>query len=152
MIDTLMGSIVSEELEYSGFQTESSTPSADLVRWPAPWRDSKIQEIQNLSQLPPNWDSYRAHPADPRSIYWAVTRIRAIALETSEEPRIACLPSGNVVLIWDADDDSQTCEFEFLPNGLIEFMSADDHDPSADREGIVSNLGYILPLIPGTGT
>ena len=151
MIETLRDSIVSEEIDYSASQTDSSTPSADVVRWPAEWRDSKIEEIQRFSGLSMNWDSYGAAPADPRSIHSAVTRIHALATETEEEPRVACLPNGHIMLAWESDDDSYACEIEFLPSGLIHCLVADDSDASNNSEFDAEGLGQILRWIPGTG-
>lgn len=153
MIESIGESIISEEFDYSVFPTDASTPtpSADLVRWPAPWLGSKIREIQRLVELPSNWDSYGAHAVDQYSVLWAVARTQALARETMQEPRVGCLPNGHVMLAWESDDDTQTCEIEFLPNGLMEYMRANERDPSFDCEGTAFNLGEVLPRIPGTG-
>jgi hypothetical protein len=151
MIETLRDSIVYEEFDYSLSQTDSSTPSTDVVRWPAEWRDAKVEEIQRFSELSGNWDSYGAAPADPRSIHFAVARIHALATETEEEPRVACLPNGHIMLAWESDDDSRACEVEFLPSGLIRCMVADDSVPELNFEFDSEGLGQLLRCIPGTG-
>ena len=151
MNEELLDSIISEEFDYLVTQSGASTPSTDDIRWPAEWRDEKIVEIQRLSELPQNWDSYGAYVADPRSIYYAVSRVQGLATETEDEPRVACLPSGNVMLAWESEDDSRACEMEFLPSGLINVIVVDENDPSADVETTFEGLGETLRLIPGTG-
>ncbi len=151
MNGTLYDSLELDGLQSMVFPKESVTPSADSVRWPAEWLQSKIQEIQRVSELLPNSDSYGAYPADPHSIRCAIDRTKSLAVLTIEEPRVACLPNGNILLAWEADDDSWACELEFLPDGRIGYLLADDTNPSRNGEGTKVSLGELVHFIPGTG-
>lgn len=79
-----------------------------------PWFEVQLQE---LADLPPNWNSYRARPIDAR----AIAAVRAL-LET--KPFIVPTSMGGVQLEWHTPHGDY--ELEIGPNGLERINGIDE--------------------------
>jgi hypothetical protein len=85
------------------------------------WESIAIKQIEHLSGLQANWDSYGAKAPDTESVWFAKKLVRLFArLETMERPSITLSPAGNIAMAWDSD--KQELEVEVMPTGLMEYV------------------------------
>jgi len=83
---------------------------------PPIWLAQRLLQIDRLSTLEQNWDSYGGFAIDSRSIALAKDVLKTLSrVETLEAPVVTAAPNGYVALCWDHSDRS--LDIEVLPNG-----------------------------------
>lgn len=114
----------------------------------ADWCTDCLTIIDQLRELPPNWDSYGANPVQPESIKTAKQLLHVLAKVTGIEcPRVGASPAGHVALSWEWQNHSRELDLEILPDGALRYSYVDETRPSHDREGETSDPTRIAQLL-----
>jgi len=134
--------------------TEQDASGPSIAGRPAVSRDrrrrtewlSRLRQLDDLSRLGPNWNSYGAEPIDKDSITVAAAILRCLATESSIElPTVTASPDGNAALAW---DDGRYClDLEVLPDGRMEYAFVDRADAEQDQEGRTREIQRIVSLL-----
>jgi hypothetical protein len=89
-----------------------------------PWLPGVVDQLQELSHLPPNWDSYGGQPVKARSLRKALVVLSMVMGENSEPPWIVPLPDGGIQFEWHRPE----LELEITINGEDASLVVADDD------------------------
>ena len=110
------------------------------------WLDERLQKIELLNGLEPNWDSYGASPVSRISIQVAKAALRELCRVVGvQAPTVSATPDGHVSLSWSLEHSS--LDVDFTSNGRIEIAYLDECDACNDWEGITDDLGRVMALL-----
>lgn len=110
------------------------------------WLSEVLERIDQLADLPANWDSYGAAMVDGGSMDYAAELIRNIAfVDTVGAPIVTASPDGNVVLCW--DNGERSLDLEVLADGEVGYAYMNHSDSSKDEEGKTRRGHDILRLL-----
>ena len=80
------------------------------------WRVIAIRKINDLRNLPVDWDGYGSQQIEQRAIDTAVSVVLKLPKDLSA-PHVAPVPGGGIQLEWQSGT-----EVEILPNGSMELL------------------------------
>jgi len=90
------------------------------------WSKAVSDQLNELSKLPPNWDSYGSPPVQVRVVTAALDILANLSRCNMDRPRVLAVPGGGVQLEW--VNDSSELEIEVRPNGDVEFLIVDEEN------------------------
>lgn len=124
------------------------TSTTFALRKPASWCTERISRVEQLAELPENWDSYGANGVALHSIDWARNLIAVLSrINNVPAPLVSASPDGNVALSWNWNNDRRDLDVEVLPNGRLRYCYMDSEDKSSDREGTTSDITVIAGIL-----
>ena len=111
-----------------------------------PWYQTRRQQVIDLGELRPNWDSYGAPTISKRSIVLAEMLLKKLASFVSvEEPTVTASPNGNVGFCF--DNGERCLDVEVRDDGTFEFVYLSQLNESKDEEGVTSDSNDLLYLL-----
>ena len=118
---------------------EGSNKRVELIFTQAPpsWSTAALQELIQLLELPPGWNSYRARRVEFDAVKHAADLLFNVADHGTPRPAIVPTARGGVQLEWHGDDD---IEIEVAPNGSVVFLSGDQEHEFADPAQAISAI------------
>ena len=101
MREYFSGTTTLSETEYAPPPGASERPhyTIDEVGSSA-WRYAAMKRLEQLINLPPNWDSYGAKKISPRAAQISLQILDSVMRDTTPQPSIVPVPSGRVQLEW----------------------------------------------------
>ncbi|MBI5197979.1 MAG: hypothetical protein HZA19_05150 [Nitrospirae bacterium] len=100
------------------------------------WQTEAIKKILQLSNLPPDWDSYGSQPPSVKVVNTAIDIIEAIpSQEDLPTPHLAPISGGGIQIEWNISQ--RDLEIEVIPDGSIRFLKAQNGEPL--EEGKIVN-------------
>src|SRR2546425_10354939 len=69
-----------------------------------PWLTAILKEMNELLDLPPNWNSYGAHVIETEAVVRAMQLLGAVTSEASPRPHVVPTRRGGVQLEWHVHD------------------------------------------------
>lgn len=130
-----------------------ANPGVVIVRVhadPTGWAGRAILKLNQLSQLPDNWDSYGAKSIERNSALMALSLIRAIHNPRTPEPSIVPLASGGIQFEWHTSQ--KDLEVALSPNGQASVYFEQIGISPTNSEGKISDLlGQIQSLVRSLG-
>lgn len=113
---------------------------------PELWLDATRSEIDALSVLPENWDSYGAHAVGSSAIDHArglmATLARVVGVNA---PTVTATPEGDVGLCWDVGRWSLDASVD--PSGLVTYVFLDEESDGNDQEGRTRDPAKLASLL-----
>lgn len=91
------------------------------------WLPIALSKLQELSQLPSNWDSYNSRPISRAALAKAAEVLRHIA-DRMPAPDIFPVPGGGIQMEW-SNDGYEKLEIGILPTGDIEYECTGQEAP-----------------------
>lgn len=92
---------------------------------PATWLRAVAQKLDLIRSAGPNWDHEGGGPIEPRILNIASELLAPLASLGLPVPRIAPVLGGGIQFEWDVA--GKELEVEILPDGTVEFLTADEH-------------------------
>lgn len=127
----------------TAFDQQFATPGENLL-----WRKTVLGQIEGLSSLPRNWDSYGASPANRDSLERAQEFIIWLSsFEGVEMPDVGLTANGNVAFMWEWDNATRNLDIEIQPDGTIGFSYLDGNDESREEDGQTDDGERILSFL-----
>lgn len=108
------------------------TPSAPVLRDASSIVEARLDE---LIELPPDWDGYGAQPIDRQALIFAARVIDAATRHGLPTPEIFPVPSGGVQLEWVSR--SMELEFEIEPGANNIVFVGDDSRSGRRFDGVL---------------
>lgn len=109
----------------------SVTPVASQPLWSKTVRD----RLNELTELPNDWDSYGSPPVKFTNVSIALELLANLSIYNMPKPHVVPISGGGVQFEW-ADDDKEL-EIEVRANGSIEFLIVDSEENTT--EGAIEN-------------
>lgn len=123
-------------------------PSKQQTQSPPEWVSQVMGQLRQLAGLAENWDSYGALPPNSQSLALAEDFITSLAPHAGvERPEVSLTANGNVAFLWESFDGVRNLDAEILPNGVIQYVYADEEDESRDEEGQTTNEMKLVELL-----
>lgn len=97
-----------------------------------PWLLAIRAKLEELRDLKPNWDSYRALPPDPEAVEQAIKFAELVSKAGASKPHVAPCNDGRIGFEW-----TGALEVEIDSNGVIEYLT----------EGITSDWQDIVDML-----
>jgi hypothetical protein len=107
-----------------------------------------VDKIEEMKLLQPNWDSYGADAANPRTLRDATAFLRKLTESQGlEEPQVAPTRVGGVCALWATNGHELEVEFEPRDGAtLVSFVFEDARDGLVMRgEFQLAETGEIVP-------
>lgn len=136
--------VILQQSSFSVQSTKLDTPTSGNIKWPAKWLNQVIREIQSLSSLKDNWDSYNASRIDAESIYQACKIADQLARMLELRPMVSPTPIGNVNLSWSWNDGDEALEMEVYPSGYVHALYTNANRPTTDVEYPEANWADVV--------
>jgi hypothetical protein len=128
--NTILGNEVAE------YETRESTPRVQVNAWTvASHIESVVKRIQDLAQLPENWDSYGGRTISAVSVFSALQFVGTTVGPSTPHPSVVPTSEGGLQLEWHRA--GVDLEVEFLPSGARSVYFFD----SASNESWERELG-----------
>lgn len=126
--------MASPHLDPHAAATEITGAKGDLPSAQSPsslddWRPAVEAELEKLSSLPRNWDSYGAPPIEPTIIAAARAFMRSLPAKSTPAPLVVPMSAGNLQLEWHRG--KKVLELEFETPHTIRYLQ---WDPQAGVE------------------
>lgn len=123
----------------------TKSPIIDSPQPPA-WLANRIKQLDQMSQLPANWDSYGAEAVSQTSVNNAKAALEIISrVVAAPIPWVTANPNGEVSVSWGNDD--AVLEVEFPPSGQMPFHYLCESDPRKDLEGVATDVARLIELL-----
>lgn len=124
----------------------SKAPVVATREAPADWLSDVCSAIEQLLDLPENWDSYGAYRVDPKSVSQGL----AVATDLSwyvgiDRPTVTATPEGHVGFCWDSGHWS--LDASIAPSGLISFVYLDREDRDRDLESRTRKVERLVEFL-----
>lgn len=100
------------------------------------WSRSVSEQLDELTRLPQNWDSYGSAPVQAEIVTKALDVLAALSRCNMNRPHVLPVPGGGVQFEW--ANDSSELEIEIRPDGKVEFLVVDEKNEML--EGPIENL------------
>ena len=105
------------------------------------WQIQGIKRLNEVLELPENWDSYGSRPVTRVAGDRAMEILTRSDIEYFLAPRVVPVSGGGLQLEWKSNNRS--LEIEILDDGSIEYLTCEDE---ACREGRIHDLRELRPL------
>lgn len=112
-------------------QWSSVTPVATQPLWSKAVRE----KLNELTQLPPDWDSYGSPPVKSENAATALGLLANLSRFNMTKPHVVPINGGGVQLEWVCGN--KELEIEVRANGTIEFLIVDEEENTT--EGFVES-------------
>lgn len=113
---------------------------------PSTWLDQCLRRLQQLGELPENWDSYGAERVDPISIAVGQQLLVQLArVQGVEAPIVTASPDGNVCFGW--DNGNKSVDVEVFSEGEFAYTYLNERVPQHGCEGRTHNSLDIAQLL-----
>ncbi len=98
----------------------------------SPWRARTFPMVEQLRDLPVNWDSYGSHKIQQPAIVTALWLLSVVETEAPPLPQISPVPGGGIQLEWHTP--TRELEMEAHPNGTISYVAVDEHEEMTEGD------------------
>ena len=105
----------------------------------ASWVIVTLDALDELEQLPQNWDTYGSDPIHPASLYKARALVANIGINTLPTPQVIPVSGGSIGLVWKLG--RKELELEVKPDGAIEYLRTVGRPTQANRNAM--NTGQV---------
>jgi hypothetical protein len=107
-----------------------------------PWLAPALDKLNELLQLPPNWNSYNSAQIEPRAVAMTIELLGTLIENATPIPYIVPTVQGGVQLEWDLH--GMAIEVESYPDGHRE-MYVQDRRTGSEQELVLN--GDLSPLV-----
>jgi hypothetical protein len=115
---------------------------------PPAWIAQVLNELQQLSNLPANWDSYGAAAPNKQSIQTAQDFVKSLSPAVEiEKPQVSITANGTVAFQWEWSHGRRNLDVELLPDGTLNYAFVDEEDESREEEGQTQNAIKIIEIL-----
>ena len=105
------------------------------------WLVETLIELERLSQLPRNWDSYGAEPVKAEVLGLSMRLLGSLDISNLSVPHVSAGSAGTVVLEWQAD--RRKLELEILGQDSIGYLKQHS-DGRMEEAEVTSDLPQTL--------
>ena len=130
-------------------QIRMRSPRGDIVveleGQEPPWLEPALEELNQLLQLPPNWNSYNAMPIEPLAVVRTIELLDAVMEDSTPFPQFVPTPQGGVQLEWDMR--GMAIEVESYPSGTREMYVQDQRNGTEQERALDSDLSPLIEAV-----
>lgn len=119
--------------------------SPATVESPSHWLLETLKQLERLSQLPPDWDSYGAEPVKPEILGTSMRLLGAIDRADLPVPHVSAGSSGTVQLEWQIR--GRSLELEIVDDETAEYLKLGQDGSAEEGEIPVRSARQLRDLV-----
>jgi hypothetical protein len=113
------------------------TPSADPDENTAPWLIKATDDLDQIMNLPDNWDSYKSPSISFRLLMNAKNFLSSLEFENVSPPRVVPVSGGGIQFEWQYGN--RELEVEFVEESFVGYLKVVNDQPTGEGQFSISD-------------
>lgn len=112
-------------------------PPADPDETTAPWLIKTTGDLDQLTNLPDNWDSYNSPSISSRLLMNAKNFLSSLEFENISPPRVVPISGGGIQFEWQYGN--RELEVEFVEDNIVGYLKVVNDQPTGEGQFSISD-------------